>query len=276
MSKILTFGVYDYFHLGHLRLFKQCKEHADYLIVAVQDGDYILKYKPDVQVLHSTQERVEILEALRIVDEVVVYDTVRPETLEKIDFDILALGEDHRGGRVDIVEKWCAEHGKQFVRLKRTPGIASSEIKKNLGGKKYRVGYTCGVFDCLHAGHLNLLERCKSMCDYLIVGVCDDDYVRNVKHKEPVYLEEDRIRILNSLGVVDKAELVDIATTNDKMLALDRFHFNVLFSGDDWKGSERYKKTEEQFAKLGAKIEYFPYTKGVSTTEIKEKLRKNK
>jgi len=130
--KILTFGVYDYFHLGHLRLFKQCKEHADYLIVAVQNGEYIKKFKPDAKVLYSTEERVEILEALRIVDEVVVYDTVGVEALEKIDFDILALGEDHVGGRFQIVEDWCKEHGKSVVRLKRTPGICSSEIKDSL------------------------------------------------------------------------------------------------------------------------------------------------
>ncbi len=130
--KILTFGVYDYFHLGHLRLFKQCKEYADYLIVAVQDGDYIKKFKPDAQVLYTTEQRVEMLEALRIVDKVLVYQTVGKEALEQIDFDILALGEDHRGGRFDEVEKWCDAHNKKVVRLKRTPGICSSDIKKNL------------------------------------------------------------------------------------------------------------------------------------------------
>lgn len=130
VSKILTFGVFDYFHLGHLRLFKQCKQHADYLIVAVQDSDYILKYKPTAQIRYSTAERVEMLEALRIVDKVIVYDSVCVETLEKIDFDILALGEDHKGGRFDEVEKWCNEHNKKVVRLKRTPDICSSDIKK--------------------------------------------------------------------------------------------------------------------------------------------------
>ena len=132
MNKILTFGVYDYFHIGHLRLFKQCKEYAKYLIVAVQDGDYILKYKPDAKVLYSTEERVEILKAIREVDEVIVYDSVCIETLEKIDFDILALGEDHVGGRFLIIEDWCNKNGKKVVRLKRTPGICSSEIKKEL------------------------------------------------------------------------------------------------------------------------------------------------
>ena len=135
MTKILTFGVYDYFHLGHLRLFNQCKQYADYLIVAVQDGEYILKFKPDADVLYSTEERVEILKALRVVDEVVVYQSVGVAALEKIDFDILALGEDHIGARFDEVTNWCAEHGKRVVRLKRTPGIASSEIKKTLSKK---------------------------------------------------------------------------------------------------------------------------------------------
>ncbi len=132
MNKILTFGVYDYLHLGHLRLFKQCKKYGDYLIVAVQNGDYIRKFKPDAKVLYSTDERVEMLEALRIVDEVVVYDTVSIEALEKIDFSILALGEDHKGGRFDEVEEWCNQNGKKVVRLQRTPGICSSDIKKSV------------------------------------------------------------------------------------------------------------------------------------------------
>lgn len=132
MKKILTFGVFDYFHLGHLRLFEQCRKYADWLIVAVQDGDYILKFKPDAEVLYSTQDRVDILRALRIVDDVVIYDAVSPETLEKIDFDILALGEDHKGERFDVVTKWCEDHGKSIIRLKRTPGICSSDIKSNV------------------------------------------------------------------------------------------------------------------------------------------------
>lgn len=135
MVKILTFGVFDYFHLGHLRLFKQCKEYADYLIVAVQDGEYILKYKPEANILYTTEQRVEILEGLRVVDKVIVYESVSPETLEKIDFDILALGEDHIGGRFKTVEEWCDSHNKKVVRLKRTPNICSSDIKNEFDNK---------------------------------------------------------------------------------------------------------------------------------------------
>lgn len=129
MKKILTFGVFDYFHLGHLRLFKQCKQYAEYLIVAVQDGNYILKYKPEANVYYSTEERVEMLEALRVVDEVVVYETVGIKALEMIDFDVLALGEDHKGERFDVISNWCRTHNKNIVRLKRTEGISSTEIK---------------------------------------------------------------------------------------------------------------------------------------------------
>ena len=139
--------------------------------------------------------------------------------------------------------------------------------------KKYKVGFTAGVFDLFHIGHLNLLERCKQQCDYLIVGVCNDDYVNNVKCKQPVINQNDRVRIINALKCVDEAVLIDIQTTNDKMVALEKFKFDVLFSGDDWKGTERYIKTEQQFAPLGVAIEYLSYTQGVSTSDIKEQLK---
>ena len=138
----------------------------------------------------------------------------------------------------------------------------------------YKVGITVGVFDLFHVGHLNLLERCKSMCDHLIVAVCGDDYVRDVKHKTPVYPEADRRRILAALQCVDEVIPVTIEETEDKMLLLQHHPFDVLFSGDDWKGTPRYLKTEEQFATLGAKIEYLSYTQGISTTKIKESLQK--
>ena len=142
--------------------------------------------------------------------------------------------------------------------------------------KKYKVGITVGVFDLFHVGHLNLLERCKSMCDYLIVAVCQDDYVTQVKKKTPAYSAQDRMKILSALKCVDEVIPVTIEETEDKLLLIKNHPFDVLFSGDDWKGTERYKKTEEQFAKLGVSIEYFPYTQGISTTQIKESLKEKK
>lgn len=138
--------------------------------------------------------------------------------------------------------------------------------------KKYKVGITVGVFDLFHVGHLNLLENCKAMCDKLIVAVCGDDYVTQVKKKTPVFPEDQRRRILAALKCVDEVVAVSIAETEDKMLLLKNHPFDVLFSGDDWKGSERYRKTELQFSQVGAAIEYLPYTKGISSTMIKGKM----
>ena len=140
---------------------------------------------------------------------------------------------------------------------------------------RHKVGITVGVFDLFHVGHLNLLERCKAMCDKLIVAVCQDDYVTQIKKKTPIYPAADRMRILAALKCVDEVIPVSIEETEDKMLLIKNHPFDVLFSGDDWKGTPRYLKTEEQFAKYGAKIEYLPYTQGVSTTQTKELIGKH-
>lgn len=131
MNKILTFGVYDYFHLGHLRLFKNARELGDYLIVAVQDGNYILKTKPNAKVMYTTEERKELVGALRVVDEVVDYTDV-DVTIKTLDFDVFAIGEDQNHEGFQRAIKWCEDNGKEVVRMKRTPGICSSEIKKML------------------------------------------------------------------------------------------------------------------------------------------------
>ncbi|WP_407423117.1 adenylyltransferase/cytidyltransferase family protein [Methanobrevibacter sp.] len=140
--------------------------------------------------------------------------------------------------------------------------------------KKYKIGYTCGVFDLFHVGHLNLLENCKKQCETLIVGVCTDEYVIKIKNKTPIFSQEERCRIIEALDVVDSAKIVDIEEVNDKQLAQKIFNFDVLFSGDDWKGTERYVETEKQFAKIDVSIEYLPYTQGISTTLIKNSLNK--
>ena len=120
-----------------------------------------------------------------------------------------------------------------------------------------------------------ILENAKKQCDYLIVGVCSDDYVTKIKKKEPVINEHDRTRILNALKCVDKAEIVSIEETLDKMMAWKRFGFNILFSGSDWKGTERFLETEKQFKDNNVKLDviFFDYTVGVSTSDIKKTLQ---
>lgn len=137
MTKVLTVGVYDYFHLGHLRLFKNARKLGDYLIVAVQDGNFILKTKPDAKVLYTTEQRKELVGALRVVDEVVTYTDI-DVTIKNIDFDVFAIGEDQNHDGFQRAIKWCNEHGKRVVRMKRTPGICSSEIKRRLSNDSQR------------------------------------------------------------------------------------------------------------------------------------------
>lgn len=131
MTKVVTVGVFDYFHLGHLRLFENAKKNGDYLIVAVQDGNSILKTKPEAQVLYTTEQRVELVKALRVVDEVILYEDV-DTILPTITFDVFAIGEDQNHDGFKRAVKWCEENGKQVVRMKRTPGICSSQIKQEL------------------------------------------------------------------------------------------------------------------------------------------------
>lgn len=128
IRRVLTVGVFDYFHLGHLNLFERARALGDYLIVAVQDGDYILKYKPEADILYSTEERKRLVGALRAVDEVITYQDV-DRIVTEVPFDVFVLGGDqcHEGFR--RAAEWCAAHGKEVVRLPRTEGICSSEIK---------------------------------------------------------------------------------------------------------------------------------------------------
>ncbi len=131
MKKVITVGVFDYFHLGHLRLFERAKKLGDYLIVAVQDGDFIHKTKPDAVVFYSTQERIDLVKALRIVDEVVVYRDV-DKILPRVEFDVFAIGGDQLHEGFQRAVKWCENNGKEVVRLPRTPGICSSQIKDKI------------------------------------------------------------------------------------------------------------------------------------------------
>ena len=131
MKKVVTVGVFDYFHIGHLRLFENAKKHGDYLIVAVQDGDCILKTKPNANVLYTTEQRKNLVEALKVVDEVKIYQDV-DTFLPTINFDVFAVGGDQNHPGFQRAIKWCEENGKEVVRLPRTPGICSSMIKENL------------------------------------------------------------------------------------------------------------------------------------------------
>ena len=131
------------------------------------------------------------------------------------------------------------------------------------------IGYTTGVFDLFHIGHLNLLKNAKGMCDKLIVGVTVDELVL-YKGKHAMIAFSDRAEIVRSVKYVDA---VVPQYDMDKLTACKKLGATVLFVGDDWYGTEKWKKYEEDFAKEGIRIVYFPYTLGVSSTKITEALK---
>lgn len=132
--------------------------------------------------------------------------------------------------------------------------------------KRYQIGYTQGVFDMFHIGHLNLLKHAKEQCEYLIVGVNSDDLVKEYKNKETVVDEKERAEIVGSIKYVDKCVITD---TLDKIDQWKKYQFEAIFIGDDWKGNDRWLKTEIELEKVGAKVVYLSYTSGVSSTYLR-------
>ncbi|MEQ2525823.1 glycerol-3-phosphate cytidylyltransferase [Robertmurraya yapensis] len=136
--------------------------------------------------------------------------------------------------------------------------------------KPHKIGYTTGVFDLFHVGHLNILRKAKEQCDYLIVGVSTDELVMEYKNKQPVIAFNDRKSIVEGIKYVDE---VVPQTNRDKFSAWETLKFNLMFVGDDWKGSPLFNEMEEKFKKVGVDIVYFPYTKGVSSSLVKQKIK---
>ncbi|NBH67400.1 adenylyltransferase/cytidyltransferase family protein [Phocaeicola sartorii] len=133
------------------------------------------------------------------------------------------------------------------------------------------IGYTTGVFDMFHIGHLNILHRAKQHCDYLIVGVSTDELCQSYKHKKPIVPYEERKSIVEAIRFVDE---VVPQIDRDKFGAWKKLKFDVMFVGDDWKNSTLFNELETQFQKVGVSIQYFPYTQGTSSSELREKLNK--
>lgn len=140
-----------------------------------------------------------------------------------------------------------------------------------MNDKKYKIGYTTGVFDLFHIGHLNILRRAKVMCDYLIVGVSTDELVKEYKNKKPVIPYVERVAIVKAIRYVDK---VIPQTNRDKMAAFERYKFDAMFVGDDWKDDKLFLEVEQELNKKGASLVYLSYTNNVSSALLKKVIEK--
>ena len=135
--------------------------------------------------------------------------------------------------------------------------------------KKYKIGYTTGVFDMFHIGHLNIFQRAKEQCDYLIVGVTTDELCFKRKNKYPIICEEERMAIVRAIRYVDE---VVPQTNMDKLAAIKKYHADAVFVGSDWKGTSSWLQYEKEFAKEGCTIIYLDYTDGISSTILRNRL----
>lgn len=133
-KKVLTVGVYDLLHKGHVELYRRAKGLGDYLIVAAQDSSYILKYKPTAQVMNSTEDRKYMIKSIRYVDEVITYTDV-DKIVQEVDFDVFVTGPDQNHEGFQRAIKWCEEHGREHIVLGRTDGVSSSDLKAKIAAK---------------------------------------------------------------------------------------------------------------------------------------------
>lgn len=138
--------------------------------------------------------------------------------------------------------------------------------------KKKVIGYTSGVYDLFHIGHLNLLKKAKEQCDYLIVSVSTDELVQEYKNRKPIINFKDRSAIVEAIKYVDK---VVPQINRDKLEAFHTFKFDKIFVGSDWKGSDLWNNLENELDQFGAKVVYFEYTAGTSTTKVKRIIKNN-
>ncbi len=138
--------------------------------------------------------------------------------------------------------------------------------------EKFKIGYTSGVYDMFHIGHLNILRRAKERCEFLMVGVSTDELVREYKHKTPLIPFEQRIEIVRAIRYVDMAVP---QTSMDKMAMWEQHPFDVMFHGDEWKDSELYNGYVEQFEKVGVQVVFLPHTDGISSTMLRQALQKD-
>ena len=134
--------------------------------------------------------------------------------------------------------------------------------------RKRIIGYTTGVFDLFHVGHLNILRNAKAMCDTLIVGCSSDQVVNDLKKKKTVVPFNERVEILEAIPYVDVVVQQNEEDYVDKVKAWYKYKFDIIFVGSDWQGTEKWMKLEKEFQKVGVKVIYFPYTKTTSSTKI--------
>lgn len=267
MEKAMIVGVFDIVSVQHTRQFLTLAERYGSVVVGILDDSTAVSIHKGV-LLSTKVERISVCESFRGVEKAELFiaaDRIQMALLTE-EYNIYADASD-----TSVVE-YLNEIGLQHSILSFGDLEQACLAYDNESGHGM-IGYTTGVFDVFHPGHLNIIKCAKEMCDYLIVGVSTDENVQQYKGITPVVPFEQRMEIVRSLKYVDR---VVPQSNMDKFEAWKRLQFHLLFHGNDWKGTTMYDAVEKHLNDVGVKTVYFEYTKGVSSTQIRNRLNNSR
>lgn len=257
MSTAFFLSAFDLVDVGDVDVLNQAAEESDRVEALVLSDEAVRQVTGKLPVIPA-KERLEIVGAIRDVSDADIFDPHR--SIKRSANDIVFARESVGVGAAPV-DRWIAPR-----RLRPASDMASLRAAKTGHGV---LGYVPGAWDRFHIGHLNLLRRARQHCDRLVVGVVTDQELYNAKGKMPMVPIEERMQVVAAMDIVD-AVVVDFSTS--KLDVWDRLHFDVLFKGDDWKGTSKGTQLETEMLSVGASVHYFPYTAHTSSTALRQIL----
>ncbi len=251
-------SAFDMVDVRDLDVVQQAAQGVDRVAARVLSDDAIFGATGRAPVIPAA-ERLEIVESIRDVDDVAIFDPSDP--LKRTSRDVIFGRTDVGLGSVPV-DHWLQP---------RTSGRSADDVgRANVTRTADGVlGYVPGAWDMFHIGHLNILKRARRHCTRLVVGVVTDETLFQAKGKYPVVPLAERMEVVAAMDIVD-AVVVDFSSS--KLAAWEQVHFDVLFKGDDWRGTDRGDRLEAEMSSVGAAVHYFPYTTHTSSTALRQIL----
>ncbi|MEA4945869.1 MAG: adenylyltransferase/cytidyltransferase family protein [Propionicimonas sp.] len=251
-------SVFDMVDVGDVDVVRQAAERTDRVEARVLSDETVFGITGQQPVIPE-RERLEIIGSVREVADAAIYDASSP--LKVRDEDIVYGRRDVAIGRMQV-DHWLEPRLIPDSAQELTPPLELAA-----GGGV--LGYVPGAWDRFHIGHLNILRRARDNCDRLVVGVVSDNALFEAKGKLPMVPLAERMRVVAAMDIVD-ATVVDYSSS--KLEVWDRVHFDILFKGDDWRGTAKGDRLEAEMASVGATVHYFPYTAHTSSTALRQIL----
>ena len=251
-------SAFDMVDVGDVDVVQQAAERADRVEARVLSDAAVAGITGQPPVMPEG-ERLEIVGSMREVADAAIFEPGGPLKLN--DHDIV-YGRTDAGVDAALIDQWLRpRNGLQPVdELGRISRITGTDGV---------LGYVPGAWDRFHIGHLNILKRARALCQRLVVGVVTDDALLRAKGKYPMVPLRERMEMVAAMNIVD-AVVVDFSSS--KLDVWERVHFDVLFKGDDWQGTAKGDRLENEMASVGAAVHYFPYTAHTSSTALRQIL----